>query len=543
MRASVLSLRRSGRMWTGIAIWCCLVALALPVSTVLAAKSTSEKLDRLLQPATSPGVMRLAGRTIQYPAVIRNFYTSRDFTPLWTGTRANRLRGRSLLQAIGESAHHGLDPSRYHITAIENSFSTGDRATAELLMTDAFLLQARHRADGILDPEEVAPEWYALQPTTEIAPHLASVARGADPTEALDALWPEEPAYWRLLVAKGALKAAKVRGRHIVIPAGPALRPGVTDPRVPLLRQRLALPASDETLYDHRMADAVSAYQETMGLQPDGLAGSKTLEALNTTPEQRLRQIDANLERWRWLPARLPADHILVNVPAFQLSAIRDGKAELNMPVVVGKPLRPTPAFWQDLKYLVFNPYWEIPETIAVEDKLPELRRDPSRLAGQGVEAARWGSDQMVPVDQIDWRSVATKPFPYRLRQLPGPHNPLGRIKFMLPNDQAVYLHDTPDRSLFERCERGFSSGCVRVANAQRLAEWVLQFQAEAWDSTRIETQITSGETRTLALDAPIPVFIVYFTSYVDAEGTLRFQRDLYGADPPIMKALNASAQ
>ena len=387
------------------------------------------------------------------------------------------------------------------------------------------------------------PEWYALQPATEIAPHLASVGRGTDPTEALDALWPEEPAYWRLLVAKVALQAAGVRARHIVIPQGPVLRPGMTDPRVPLLRQRLALPASDVTLYDQTMADAVSAYQETMGLQPDGLAGPKTLEALNKTPEQRLRQIDANLERWRWLPARLPADHILVNVPAFQLTAVRDGTAELTMPVIVGKPLRPTPAFRQDLKYLVFNPYWEIPETIAVEDKLPELRRDPRRLAGQGVEAAPWGSDQMVPVDQIDWRRVPTKPFPYRLRQLPGPENPLGRIKFMLPNKQAVYLHDTPDRSLFERCERGFSSGCVRVANAQRLAQWVLQFQVETWDSERIETQITSGETRTLDLDAPIPVFIVYLTSYVDAEGTLRFQRDLYDADPPIISALSAPAQ
>ncbi len=487
--------------------------------------------------------MRLAGRTIKYPAVIRSFYRSREFAPLWTGARANRLRGLSLLRAIGEGAHHGLDPSRYHITAIESSLSTGDRATAELLMTDAFLLQARHRADGILDPEAVAPEWYALQPNTEIAPHLASVARGTDPTEALDALWPEEPVYWRLLVSKRALNVAKARGRHIVIPEGPALRPGMTDPRVPLLRQRLALPAPDEALYDLRLADAVAAYQETMGLEPDGLAGPNTLEALNTTPAHRLQQIDANLERWRWLPARLPADHILVNVPAFQLSAVRDGSPEMAMPVIVGKPIRPTPAFWQDLQYLVFNPYWEIPETIAVEDKLPELRKDPSRLAGQGVEAARWGNDEMVPVDQIDWRRAPTKPFPYRLRQLPGPYNPLGRIKFMLPNEQAVYLHDTPDQSLFDRCQRGFSSGCVRVANAQRLAEWVLQSQAEIWDGERIEKQITSGETRNLTLDTPIPVFIVYLTSYVDADGTLRFYRDLYDNDSSIIRALNAPAQ
>ena len=240
------------------------------------------------------------------------------------------------------------------------------------------------------------------------------------------------------------------------------------------------------------------------------------------------------------MPDRLPADHILVNVPAFQLSAVRDGSTELAMPVIVGEPLRPTPAFRQDLQYLVFNPYWEIPETIAVEDKLPELRKDPSRLAGQGVEAARWGSDEMVPVDQIDWRRVPAEPFPYRLRQLPGPDNPLGRIKFMLPNEQAVYLHDTPNRSLFDRCQRGFSSGCVRLANAQRLAEWVLQSQDEIWDSARIGTQITSGETRNLTLDAPIPVFIVYLTSYVDAEGTLRFYRDLYASDPYIISALNA---
>jgi len=510
------------------------LALAANAPTVAAepsirqapAHQLQQRLEQLLQEGSSVA-LQPTGSAIRNAPAMRDFYESRNFSPLWTGTEANRMRGRSLLNAIGEGARHGLNPRWYQLSAIEAALANADWTTAELLMTDAFLLQARHRADGVLDPRAVAPEWYAFQPKTEVIPYLESVSQGSDPRLELLGLWPQEPAYWKLLDAKPTLQELAGRDEHIFIPSGPVLRPGMTDPRVPLLRQRLALPAPDGTLYDLTLADAVSAYQETMGLERDGLAGPNTLEALNKTPAHRLQQIDANLERWRWLPARLPADHILVNVPAFQLSAVRDGSTELAMPVIAGKPLRPTPAFWQDLQYLVFNPYWEIPETIAVEDKLPELRKDPSRLAGQGVEAARWGSDEMVPVDQIDWGRVSAEPFPYRLRQLPGPYNPLGRIKFMLPNEQAVYLHDTPDQRLFDRCQRGFSSGCVRVANARRLAEWVLQSQTEIWDSARIEKQITSDETSNLALDTPIPVFILYLTSSVDAKGTLRFYRDL----------------
>jgi len=291
---------------------------------------------------------------------------------------------------------------------------------------------------------------------------------------------------------------------------------------------------------------ATGPVEAQTGVAADGLLGPATLAQLNKTPTQRLNQIDANLERWRWLPAALPPQHILVNAAAFLLRAVNGEQPPLEMRVIVGKPDRPTPALQQDLKYLVFNPYWEVPETIAVQDKLPELKRDPSRLAAQGLEAAplTHGKENgvMTPVDQIDWRDVPADPFPYRLRQRPGPANPLGQLKFMLPNAQEVYLHDTPEVSLFNRCERSFSAGCVRIANAIRLGEWLMQFQHEPWDRERIETQITSKETRTVVLDTPVPVFIVYFTSYVDDTGTLRFQPDLYKGDQVIIDALHGAA-
>ncbi len=523
-------------------LWRWLTALCLAAPLAISASTLTDQLAQLLAAASPSATPLAAGDAIRNPDALRTFYRSRGFQPLWTDSTANRRRTANLLGAIHDGAGHGLVPGRYHLAGIERALADGPAAEAELLLSDAFLLQAQHRADGVLNPRLVAPEWYAFQPSTEVLSHLEAVARGADPRQELNRLWPEEPEYWRLLDARPALLAAAAAAPQVTIPTGPILRLGMTDPRVPMLRQRLSLPEKQDRAYDADLVAAVSAYQRATGLETDGRVGPRTLGELNKTPQERLQQIAANLERWRWLPPALPATRIMVNVAAFELAAINGRQPVLKMPVIVGKPLRPTPALQQNLRYLVFNPFWEIPETIAVEDKLPELRRNPSRLAEQGVEAARAGSDTMVPVDQIDWRAVPTEPFPYRLRQRPGPLNPLGRLKFMLPNEQAIYLHDTPDTALFNRCERSFSSGCVRVSNAVELATWVLQFQTDPWQQERIEKAITSGTTSTVDLDSPIPVFIVYLTSDVDEDGTLRFYRDLYERDAPIISALYETA-
>lgn len=521
------------------------MAALLAAAPTASASGVEAELQALLVPLSAGDGLRLAGRELREATPLRRFYEARGFKPVWTESREQRQRARALLETLEAAAMHGLAPQRYHADAIAAALRDEAWLHAEVLASDALLHQARHRINGVLDPAAVDPAWHMDHRDIDPVPYLEAVANGQPLDEVLEQLWPHQEGYRQLVEAKRRFAADTLDHRHVVIRPGPVLRPGMRDPRVPRVRERLAVPGSSD-LYDDALAAAVTAFQERAGVQADGLLGHRTLGQLNRTPGERLQQIDANLERWRWLPAELPPRYILVNPAAFQLAAVDAGRTALSAPVIVGRPDRPTPTLRENLQYLVFNPYWDVPESIAVADKLPQLRVDPSRLAAQGLEAAPLAGGgktrTMLPVDRIDWRDVPADPFPYRLRQRPGPANPLGRLKFMLPNADDVYLHDTPDTRLFDQCQRSLSSGCVRVANVLDLAEWVLQFQREPWDRGRIERQITSDETRTLVLDIPIPVFIVYFTSYVDEQGTLRFQPDLYERDAVIISALQAVA-
>ena len=542
---SMRPLRLTLALRTALSLALCAGPMLLCAPSVQAAGRLDEQLQQLLAPLSGADRLRLAGCDLRETAQLRRFYEERGFAPVWTADRGQRQRVKQLLRALEDAALHGLEPDRYHADAISKALNDRTWSRAELLASNAFLHHARHRINGSLNPAEVDPSWHIRHRTIDPVPYLEAVASGQPPDDVLDQLWPDAQLYRELVQAKRRFAAETVDYPQIIIGPGPVLTRGMRDPRVPRLRQRLSVPGSSDR-YDDPLVDAVMAFQGRAGVAADGLVGEQTLTQLNRTPGERLRQIDANLERWRWLPAELPPRFILVNPAAFRLTAVNEGQTVLELPVIVGKPDRPTPTLRENLQYLVFNPYWDVPESIAVRDKLPELREDPSRLAAQGLEAAPVGSSEparaMVPVDQIRWHDVPEEPFPYRLRQRPGPTNPLGRLKFMLPNADEIYLHDTPDVGLFEKCQRSFSSGCVRVADVLRLAEWVLQFQHEPWDRASIENQLTSSETRTVTLDMPVPVFIVYFTSYVDERGTLRFQPDLYDRDAVIINALHGAA-
>lgn len=208
------------------------------------------------------------------------------------------------------------------------------------------------------------------------------------------------------------------------------------------------------------------------------------------------------------------------------------------MKVIVGKPYRRTPVFSETMKYFVYNPYWNVPPSIATKDKLPLLRKDAGALESIGYEVKVPHQSQFVGVSQVDWSSVTPRSFNYVLRQQPGPKNALGSVKFMLPNPYAVYLHDTPDHNLFQKQERGFSSGCVRLSDPLGLAYWVLDTDGQSMTRQDIQLQVDSRETKTVYLKKPIPVYIVYLTAFVDESGEVVFRRDLYQRDQPIVNQL-----
>ncbi len=277
--------------------------------------------------------------------------------------------------------------------------------------------------------------------------------------------------------------------------------------------------------YGPDLQDAVKAFQRRHGLDENPAIGPAVASVMNVPIEERIRQIELNLERWRWLPRELGPRHVLVNIPAYRLDVWETDKVALSMRVVVGKRHTPTPILNGDMTHVVFSPYWNVPPTIAREETLPSVMQDPAFLRRMNMEVLD-ASGQVIDPRTID----AANPATYRFRQRPGSQNSLGLVKFMFPNQFNVYLHDTPADSLFARASRTFSHGCVRLEQPQALAEYVLKDQPE-WPADRIVEAMQANDERTVKLRQPLPVFLSYWTADVTPEGTVEFRSDVYGVD------------
>ncbi len=477
---------------------------------------------------------------------MERFYDLREDSFAWTGPANAALFG-DLRVAIAAASAHGLDPADYHADALAAIDPMIPDRQADELATDAYLTLAAHLLSGRLDPVTIEPDWTAARRGRDLAAYLQSALAQGAVQESLEALAPAQPGYQALQTALVRYRELAAAGDWPRIDAGPVLRPGMRDPRIVQLRARLeatgdiiaadAEAAADLDLYDPALEAAVRTFQRRASLDADGVVGERTLAQLNTPARQRVSQIIANLERWRWLPDDLGRRHIRVNIADFSLEARNDGVVERQHDVIVGRLYRRTPIFSGQMNYMVLNPWWETPPSLAVRDKLPAFRADPGAVRRLGFEVIdRTG--QRVDPDTIDWNSVPSRDFPYRLRQAPGPQNALGEVKFMFPNSHNVYLHDTPTRGLFAQTRRDFSSGCVRVRDPLALAEWVLSDTPD-WGGERIRT-VAAGDAETrVSLARSIPVHILYWTAVMDAETGIRFVDDLYERDAPLIAALN----
>jgi len=501
---------------------------------------TAEALRVWLEGLDAGGGAEVHGEPLHHPDLVAGVYRDRDHRPLWTGDGPLAGQRAALAAAVEASALHGLNPAAYHADALA---TVKDPLAIELLATDAFLTQARHRATGAVSPRALDPEWFLIAPEVDARALLDLAARGeADVGALLEDLWPDNDEYRRLLEERARILALGETSTARV-PAGPLIRPGDSGERVLALKERLLGPGEHTPIYDTELGEAVRAFQRGAGLEPDGIVGPASLEVMNASRFSWIDRIDANLERWRWLPAHQPDTYLRVNIAAFSLRVIQANEDALRMDVIVGRPYRRTPVFTETIKYLVLNPDWNVPWKIAVQDKLPDLKADASKLAAQGYEVRLEGSDTFVPVDQVDWTPVTRGNFRHLLRQRPGPMNALGQVKFMLPNPHAVYLHDTPNRDLFAKQERGFSSGCVRLSRPLELADWLLRNDGQTSQAARIRELLDGGETTTIYLRQPLPTYLVYFTAFTDEAGEVIFRRDLYERDGAIVAALRAGGR
>ena len=380
-----------------------------------------------------------------------------------------------MLQRIAAAASDGLEPTDYAVEA-----SWYDLADLELGLTNSSTRLGRHLAVGrftpSLEPREIGSLPVHLQP----GPLAARIAESENPTALLDELEPRDERYRRLEMALAALREVEAAGGWPEVPALRRLDLWVRGSDVEALRRRLAvtedpglLDVEFPVIFDARLGEAVSAFQRRHGLDPDGVVGQRTFAALNIDVRERIAQIEANLERWRWLPEDLGERHIFVDVASFGLALVENGEPALELPVVVGTKKDETPIFSQAMTHIIVNPSWYVPERIAVEELLPEIQADPDFLARNDLrllDKKGNGVDSTLVV----WDRLGPENFPYRLVQTPGDQNSLGQIKFMLPNRFDIYLHDTPARALFDHRVRAFSHGCVRVRDPLVLGAAVL---------------------------------------------------------------------
>jgi murein L,D-transpeptidase YcbB/YkuD len=481
-------------------------------------------------------------------ASLKTYYLEEKGTLLWIGNE----RMPRLIQLMLSAESQGLFASDYPTEYLQKLLDAvpqtdeKSRAIVELLYSSLFLKFSEDLKGGRLTPRKVDLELYWRTKEIDLTAALRALAKEADFNQFIAGWEPNIPDYKALKVKLALYREFEKNHSWPKLPSGEVLKPGMDDPRIPILRKRLAgargtksaqeaSTAVESTVYDEALVKAVKHFQELHGLEPDGVIGLRTKVALNIPIEERVRQIIVSMERWRWMPEELGRDYIKVNIAGFHLTRYENGQFAERKKVIVGKPYRRTPAFSDTIKYLEFNPYWTVPYSIATRDKLPVLQKNPSALVASGFEV--FSGKQRVDPRTVNWQQYSRASFPFTLRQNPGPKNALGQVKFMFPNRFNVYLHDTPNRKLFDKTFRSFSSGCVRVHKPIDFAEALLK-QKQGWDRARIDGVLASGKRTVVKLDKPLPIHIIYSTAWLAEDGTIRFYVDFYQRDDKLYQAL-----
>ena len=528
-----------------------LIILAAPAFELSARADTATALSPTDAAAVTINLSNLLENEPGLPLPVRqrydalNAYYQENAGPLlWVGTG----RIPEFLDRLAAAKTDGLDPAAYPLDnlleladAVDQTDIKG-KAIVELFLTSAFLEYASDLQVGRFLPRKVDPNFFLQERTIDPQAALNGLRSASNLTAFFDAWQPQMPDYAALKETLAEYRALEATGGWPPVPLGETLKPGMSDVRIPALRARLAVtegvfaqaPAGAELLYGDELVAAVQSFQARHGLDIDGVAGNQTIFALNVPIEDRIQELVIAMERWRWMPPDLGTDHLIVNIAGFDLKLVRSGEITDKMAVVVGKPYSRTPVFSDSVKTVEINPYWNVPTGIAIKEELPKLKSNPAGLASLGFEVVR--GNQVLSVDAVNWSPYGAGNFPFQLRQRPGPKNALGKVKFLFPNQFNVYLHDTPAHGLFERSERAFSHGCIRLSRPLDLAAEVLGGE-KGWNRDHIDQTVASGKRTVVGLTTPLPIHITYLTAWVD-NGRANFRSDIYKQDEKLVAAL-----
>jgi murein L,D-transpeptidase YcbB/YkuD len=493
----------------------------------------------------------IAQEPIYTTGYLFDLYRKNQFHPLWTDqNNINQLQS-----AIIAAAEEGFIPDDYHLKAITH-YSNGLNETPsvakqveyDLLLSDALVLLGQHKRYGKVDPSKVDEKQNLEAATPRISPidtYFNAIKTGSI-RAALDKLSPHHQTYLHLKEALNRYKQIAGKGGWPQVASGQKLQPGMHDDRVPTIRRRLAVTDNyqpkgpgDSKSYDDHLVSAVKAFQARHHLEPDGVIGKTTINAMNVTVAERIKQIRVNLERTRWVIHDMPSSSVIIDIAGFSLQYYHDNQQVWTSKVMVGQPFHQTPIFRSAITYIVLNPTWTITPDIVKNETVPSIIKDPGYLAKQRLRVLDSSGNEVDP-NTVPWGQYRGKYFPYTLRQDSGKDNSLGLIKFLFPNPYHVYLHDTPSKSLFGRTQRAFSHGCIRVQNPLELGRLILTNDpGNPTTVAKMDQIIASGKTTTVILKQPLPIYLMYLTTNI-REGKVMFKPDLYSRDAGILEALNA---
>ena len=533
------------------------VAQSLPATVVTSPPSSAQFWQDV---ATREAV---AARFASHPEVF-DFYAARDFAPIWTGEGPEfELRRAALLAALEASGDHGLPRATYDIAGLRAGFATGADIATELRAALTYLDYAQDISAGVLEPATLAEDIHKTTPRQSSEALLSGFASADNPVIYLSNLIPQHPQYARLqramfdlarVVEAGGWGAPVVAERLELGDQGPAVAALITrlqamgylaeEPSSASVTLSTANDAQTATeapvpaLFDDRLVGAVMRFQADNGLTQDGIVGANTMAAINVDAETRLKDVILAMERQRWMNFDRGARHVLVNIPDFHATVVDQDVVTFSTRSVVGHPdpRRHTPEFSDVMEYMVINPSWTVPRSITTREYLPQLQEDPTAQS----QLELWSGGQVVDRAQVDFTQYTASTFPYTLRQAPSTSNALGLVKFMFPNPWNIYLHDTPAKNLFARETRAYSHGCVRLQDPFDFAYHLLAPQVDDPEAYFARILATGRET-TVRLETPIPVHLVYWTSFVDPDGRLQYRADIYGRNADLWQALEAA--
>ena len=542
--------------------------LARPAATALpAANPVTEALRERIETINAGGTVTVDGEPLFASRTLGKLYSENAYTPLW-----DRARLVSLIEVLKDIEDDGLRPEDYHLKPLQALLQRKplppiDQAKLDLLATDAYALVLYHLYFGKVDPVSLDANWnFGGRDIREV--DAVTFVRDAIARNRLlasvAAARPQHPLYKAGRESLAAYRHLDALGGWPTIPEGPALKVGTTDPRVPVLRQRLAitgdlaavtksmpapptvpaaptLPAPTPELFDTTLEAALKHAQHRHRMDVDGVLGPGTTRALNVPATQRVDQLRVNLERARQVLHEVKDDGalVVVDIAGFEVRYLVDGQRRWRTRAVVGQPFRETPVFRSTIDNIVVNPTWTVPPGILAKDILPTLRRnDRSILARKRLSVIDRNGKKLNPAN-IDFSRYSASNFPFMLRQDAGPDNALGVVKINFPNPHLVYLHDTPSKSLFNETVRAFSSGCIRTERPLELAEMLLA-DPTRWDRAALDAAVAAGDTRTLRLAKKVPVLIIYWTADRDDDGSVVFKPDPYSRDARELAALDA---